>query len=48
MRYWHKAQHVWYLPTAWQKEYRWNFNWTTDWVQSRGEAMHHLFERMGS
>jgi hypothetical protein len=47
IRYWHKAQHVWYLPTAWQKQYEWNFDWTTDWVQNGGEALHHLFERLG-
>ena len=48
LRYWRRAQHVWYLPTAWQKEYEWNFNWTTDWVQSGGEAIRHLFDRLGS
>jgi hypothetical protein len=48
VRYWRRAQHIWYLPTAWQKQYEWNFNWTTDWVQSAGEAVHHLFERLGS
>ena len=48
IRYWHKAQHVWYLPTAWQKQYEWNFNWTTDWVQDGGEAMHRFLERLGN
>ena len=48
MRYWRRAQHVWYLPTAWQKEYEWNFNWTTDWIQSGGDVLHHLFERLGN
>jgi hypothetical protein len=48
MRYWHRAQHVWYLPTVWQKEYEWNFDWTTDWVQNGGDALHHLFERLGN
>ena len=47
LRYWHKAQHVWYLPTVWQKDYEWNFAWTTDWVQNGGDALHHLFERLG-
>jgi hypothetical protein len=47
MRYWRRAQHVWSLPTVWQKDYEWNFNRTTDWVQSGGEAMRHLFERLG-
>jgi len=48
IRYWRRAQHVWYLPSAWQKDYEWNFDWTTDWIQDGGEAMHHLFERLGS
>ena len=48
MRYWHRAQHVWYLPTTWQKNYEWNFNWTTDWIQNGGDALHHLFERLGN
>jgi len=48
IRYWHKAQHVWYLPTAWQKQYEWNFNWTTDWVQNGAEAMHRFLERLGN
>jgi hypothetical protein len=47
-RYWRRAQRIWYLPTAWQKQYEWNFNWTSEWVQSGGEAVHHLFERLGS
>lgn len=48
LRYWHKAQHVWYLPTAWQKGHEWNFNWTTDWVQNGGDVLHHLFDRLGN
>jgi hypothetical protein len=48
IRYWRRAQHVWYLPTTWQKEYEWNFNWTTDWIQNGGDALHHLFERLGN
>ena len=48
IHYWHKAQHVWSLPTAWQKQYEWNFNWPTNWVQDGGEAMHRLLERLGN
>ena len=48
IRYWHRAQHVWYLGTAWQKNYEWNFNWTTDWIQNGGEVLHHMFERIGN
>jgi hypothetical protein len=48
IRYWRKARRFWYLPTAWQKDYEWNFNWTTDWVQNVGDAMRRLFERLGS
>jgi hypothetical protein len=46
-RYWRKVQHVWYLPIAWQKNYEWDFNWTTDWIQTGGEALHHIFEHLG-
>jgi len=48
VRYWHRAQHVWYLPTTWQTNYEWSFNWTTDWIQNGGDALHHLFERLGN
>ena len=47
VRYWRRAQHVWYLPTAWRKDYEWDFNWTTDWIQSGGEALHHVFQHLG-
>ena len=47
VRYWRRAQHVWYLPSTWQKNYEWNFNWTTEWVQNGGEALHHLSEHLG-
>ena len=48
VRYWRRAQHIWYLPTSWQKDYEWNFDWTTDWIQNGGDALHHLFERLGN
>jgi hypothetical protein len=48
VRYWRRAQHIWYLPTSWQKNYEWNFDWTTDWIQNGGDALHHLFERLGN
>ena len=47
VRYWRRAQHVWSLPTAWQKDYEWNFHWTTDWLQNGGELLHHLFQHLG-
>jgi hypothetical protein len=47
-RYWRRAQHLWYLPTSWQREYEWSFDWTTTWVQNGGDALHHLFERLGN
>jgi hypothetical protein len=46
VRYWGRAQRVWHLPTAWQKDYEWDFNWTTDWIQNGGEALHHLFQHL--
>ncbi len=47
VRYWGRAQRVWYLPTAWQKDYEWDFKWTTDWIKSSGEALHHVFQHLG-
>jgi hypothetical protein len=34
VRYWRKAQQVWYLPSAWSKDYVWDFHWTIDWIQT--------------
>ncbi|MGH9544082.1 MAG: hypothetical protein ACRD23_02585 [Terriglobales bacterium] len=48
IRYWHRAQHIWYLPTAWQKDYEWNFEWTTDWVRNGGDLLNHVFARLGN
>ena len=47
VRYWGRAQRVWHLPTTWQKAYEWDFHWTTDWIQSGGEALHHVFQHLG-
>ena len=47
VRYWKRAQRVWYLPTAWQKDYEWDFHWTIDWIQSAGDALHHVFQHVG-
>ena len=47
IRYWHRAQPVWYLPTTWKKDYEWDFNWTTDWIQHGGDALHHFFQHLG-
>ena len=47
VRYWSRAQRVWYLPTAWQKHYEWDFHWTTDWIKSGGEVLHHAFQHLG-
>ena len=47
LRYWGRAQRVWHLPTAWQKAYEWDFNWTTDWIRSSGDVLHHLFQHLG-
>ena len=47
VRYWRKAQHVWYLPNAWQKGYEWDFHWTSDMAQSAGDWLHRQFEHLG-
>jgi len=47
VRYWRKAQHVWYLPNAWQKGYEWDFHWTSDMTQSAGDWLHRQFEHLG-
>ncbi len=47
LRYWRKAQHVWYLPNAWQKGYEWDFNWTSNMAQSGGDWVHRQFEHLG-
>ena len=39
IRYWHRARHVCsYVPATWKKDYEWEFNWTTDWIQHGGDA----------
>jgi hypothetical protein len=46
-RYWHRAQRFWYIRSAWAEEYEWNFDWTTDWIQTGGEWLHRRFEHLG-
>jgi hypothetical protein len=46
-RYWRKAQHLWALPNLWTKEYEWDFNWTTDWLQTGGDWLHRAFQHLG-
>ena len=47
VRYWRKAQHVWYLPNAWQRGYEWDFHWTSNMTQSAGDWLHRQFEHLG-
>ena len=47
VRYWRKAQHAWLLPTAWQKDYEWDFSWTTNWLSDGADAVHHFFQHLG-
>lgn len=36
-RYWHKLQRMWYLPTAWQKQYEWTLRPMLDYIQHIGQ-----------
>ena len=47
IRYWRKAQHVWYLPNAWQKGYEWDFHWTSDLTQSFTDWVHRQLQHAG-
>jgi len=31
--YWHRLQAVWSVPSTWKRGYRWNFDWTTAWIE---------------
>ena len=35
-RYWRKLQEVWYLPSAWSKQYEWDFTWLNNPLKSAG------------
>jgi hypothetical protein len=47
IRYWRKAQHVWYLPSAWQKTYEWDFHWTSDLTQNFADWLHRQLQHVG-
>jgi len=47
VRYWRMAQHVWYLPDAWQKDYEWDFHSTSNLTQSGGDWLRRQFEHLG-
>ena len=38
LRYWHRLQHIWYLPSTWRKESGWDLHWLTDWMYSSAPA----------
>ncbi len=48
IRYWHKAQQIWYLPSAWTKDYVWDFRWTIDWVQNGRDWLDRQFLQFGN
>ena len=47
IRYWRKAQHVWYLPNAWQKGYEWDFHWTSNLTQNSADWLHRQLQHAG-
>ena len=47
IRYWRKAQHVWYLPNAWQKGYEWDFHWTSNLTQNSADWLHRQLQHVG-
>jgi hypothetical protein len=47
IRYWRRAQHVWYLPNAWQKSYKWDFHWTSDLTQNFTDWVHRQIQHAG-
>jgi hypothetical protein len=47
-RYWRKLQEVWYMPTAWQKNYEWDTSWTTSWINQVKSAGNWLYSRMSA
>ncbi len=46
VRYWRKAQQIWYVPGVWQKEYVWDFAWMTSWIQSGANWIYRQWERL--
>jgi hypothetical protein len=47
IRYWRRAEHLWYVRSSWKQEYEWSFGWTTDWLQGGGEWLHQRFQHLG-
>jgi hypothetical protein len=47
MRYWHRAQHLWYLNSSWKRQYEWSFDWSTDWLQDGADWLHRTFGHLG-
>jgi hypothetical protein len=47
IRYWRRAEHLWYLRSSWKKEYEWSVDWTTDWLQSGAEWLRRAFRHLG-
>ena len=36
-RYWHRLQQVWFLPSTWTKEYKWDFAWLRNPLAAAGD-----------
>jgi hypothetical protein len=46
--YWRRLQHVWYQPEAWDREYGWDFGWIKHPVDSGGEWLRDVTDRLFS
>jgi hypothetical protein len=46
LRYWHRLQQIWYWPSIWGKEQRWDLHWATDWVDSVVRQVHDWVGRL--
>jgi hypothetical protein len=47
IRYWRRAQHLWYVRSSWEERYEWNFEWIKDWYQEGAAWLHRVFEHIG-
>jgi hypothetical protein len=44
--YWQRLQQVWYSPEAWNKEYKWDWNWASDPMANAGQWLHDKADKL--
>ena len=37
--YWHRLQHVWYLPDTWNEDYDWDWDWANQPISLTGDFL---------